>query len=39
VYRPDAEGVRRCEDALAGMEAAWPQAHAMLTEVLPVRAA
>ena len=39
VYRPEAEGVRRCEDALAGMEAAWPQAHAMLTEVLPVRAA
>ncbi len=39
VYRPEAQGVRRCEDALAAMEAAWPQAHAMLIEVLPVRAA
>ena len=39
VYRPEAQAVRSCEDALAAMEAAWAQAHAMLTEVLPVRAA
>jgi hypothetical protein len=34
VYRPDAHAVRRCEDALAAMEAAWQQAQATLTEVV-----
>jgi len=39
VYRPEAQAVGHFEDALAAMEAAWPKAHAMLTEVLPIRAA
>lgn len=33
VYRPDPDAVRRCEDALAKMEAAWTAAHGMLAEV------
>jgi putative heme degradation protein len=39
VYQPDAEAVRRCEEALAAMEAAWARAEAMVTEVIPARAA
>lgn len=39
VYRPDAEAVRRCEDALAAMEAAWQQAQAMLTDILAMPSA
>lgn len=39
VYRPDAQAVRRCEDALAAMEAAWLQAQAMLTDVLAMQSA
>ena len=38
VYRPDAEAVRRCDEALAAMEAAWPQAEAMRTEIRRGRA-
>lgn len=37
VYRPDGHAVRRCDDALAAVEAVWPGVHAMLTEALPVR--
>jgi len=39
VYRPKAEDVRRCEDAIVAVEAVWPKTQAMLDEVLPVRAA
>lgn len=39
VYRPEAQAVRRCEDAMVAVEAAWPKAQAMLAEVLPARAA
>jgi len=39
VYRPNAEDVRRCDDAMASVEAAWPKVEAMLTEVLPSAAA
>jgi hypothetical protein len=39
VYQREVEAVRHFEDALAGMEAAWPKAEAMLAEVLPARAA
>jgi len=39
VYRPDAQAVRRCEDALAAMDAAWQQAQAMLTDVLAMQSA
>ena len=39
VYRPKAEDVRRCDDAMASVEAAWPKVEAMLTEVLPSAAA
>jgi len=38
VYRPDAEAVRCCDEALARMETAWAQAESTLTELLPVRA-
>jgi hypothetical protein len=38
VYRPESDAVRRCEDGLTAMEALWPQAQAMLAEVLPARA-
>lgn len=34
VYRPDTCAVRRCEQALATMEAAWQQAQPMLAEML-----
>ena len=37
VYRPEAQAIRRCEEAFAAMEAAWPLARAILAEVLPVR--
>ncbi len=38
VYRPEADAVRRCEEALTAMEALRPQAEAILGEVLPARA-
>ena len=37
-YRPGADAVRRCDEALAAMEALWPQAQAILAAVLPARA-
>ena len=39
VYRPDAEAVRRCDEALAAMKAAWARARTMRTEVLRFREA
>ena len=39
VYRPDAEAVRGCDEALATMETAWTKAESILTELLPVRTA
>ena len=39
VYRPEAQAIRRCEEALAAMEAAWPTARTMLTEMHSVRTA
>jgi hypothetical protein len=39
VYRPDSHAVRRCEEGLAAMEAAWQQAHAMLNETLATQSA
>jgi hypothetical protein len=38
VYGPETHAVRRCEDGLTAMEALWPQAQAMLAEVLRARA-
>jgi hypothetical protein len=37
VYRPEAEAVRRFEEALAAMEAAWSTAEPMVGEVLGMR--
>ena len=37
VYRPEPHAVRRCEEALAAMEALWPQAQALLAEMLSAR--
>lgn len=39
VYQPDAQAVRRCEEAMSAMEAAWQAAQPMLTEMLPTRPA
>jgi hypothetical protein len=39
VYRPDAEAVRGCDQALAAMEVAWARAESMRAEVIPARAA
>lgn len=39
VYRPDPQAVRRCEDALAAMDAAWQRAQATLTEVAAMQSA
>jgi hypothetical protein len=33
VYRPDADAVRRCDEALVAMEAAWAVAQGLLGEV------
>lgn len=33
VYRPDPDAVRRCDEALGAMEAAWAAAHGMFAEV------
>lgn len=34
VYRPDAEAMRRCDEALAAMDMAWTEAHTMRMEIL-----
>lgn len=39
VYRPDAHAVRRCEEALAAMAAAWQQTELMLSEMRPTKSA
>ena len=39
VYRPDSHAVRRCEEALAAMEAAWRETQAMLNEMLTTQSA
>ncbi len=39
VYRPAAEAVRRADEALAAMEAAWPQISAMWADLPPLTTA